>query len=72
MREPTLARGGGRGEDGGRGTRVSRWRIQVDQTDRKAGSRDGTQGRRAGEVQKAGSQVAGGEEQIVELKLHQV
>ena len=50
-------------EDGGRGTRVSRWRIQVDQTDRKAGSRDGTQ-RRAGEVQKAGSQVAGGEEQM--------
>ena len=43
----------GRG-DGGRGTRVSRWRIQVDQTDRKAGSRDGRQGGRAGEEQKAG------------------
>ena len=50
--------------DGGRGTRVSRWRIQVDQTDRKAGSRDGRQGRRAGEGQRRGSQVAGGEEQM--------
>ena len=45
--EPDLA-GEGRG-DGGRGTRESRWRIQVDQTDRKAGSRDGRQKRRAGE-----------------------
>ena len=50
--------------DGGRDTRVSRWRIQVDQTDRKAGSRDGRQGRRAGEGQRRGSQVAGGEEQM--------
>ena len=53
----------GRG-GGGRDTRVSRWRIQVDQTDRKAGSRDGRQGRRAGEEQRRGSQVAGGEEQM--------
>ena len=34
---------------GGRGTGVSRWRTQVDQTDRKAGNRDGRQRRREGE-----------------------
>ena len=57
--------------DGGRGTRVSRWRIQVDQTDRKAGSRDGRQWRRAGEEQRAGESGRWRRGADVDLKLHQ-
>ena len=59
------------GEDGGRGTRVSRWRTQVDQTDRKAGSRDGRQRRRAGEDLEAGKPGRWRRGADIELKLHQ-
>ena len=49
MREAREAENQGEAEagpgGGGRGTGVSRWRTQVDQTDRKAGSRDGRQRR---------------------------